>query len=263
MRASGTNRCIAQVKQPRRGQSRGLLHPVRFAVHEDPEPELEVDERPDHIGRQDTLAQPVGLKDSPVETPWGSEDVLHGACQLTGEPSPHRNRERPLVPALDDARREQGPDDLIQKALRLAPAHLEGRGDAGDQLNDSMVQEWDAGLERYGHAHAVFQGQELGQVDPQIVIEALVENLIRARLLKRAQIGAARGIASERLHEPGVKHWMARGLGATVRGDPVILERTRVRPEPSVQPPDQADGSLPSQYGPHPLHRRWSLGWST
>src|SRR3989442_14064936 len=83
-RRSGTNRYIAWGKQPRRGQSRGLLHPVRFAVHEDPEPELEVDERPDHVGRQDTLAQPVGMKDSPVETPWGSEDVLHGAGQLTG-----------------------------------------------------------------------------------------------------------------------------------------------------------------------------------
>src|SRR5713101_1776590 len=145
MRRSGTNRYIARGKQPRRGQSRGLLHPVRFAVHEDPEPELEVDERPDNVGRHDTVAQPVGVKDSPVETPWGSEDVLHGAGQLTGEPSSHRNRERPLVPALADARREQGPDNLLQKALRPAPAHFEGRGDAGDQLNDSMVQEWDAG----------------------------------------------------------------------------------------------------------------------
>jgi len=47
----GTNRCTAQVKRPRRGQSRGLLHPVRIAVHEDPKPELEVDERSDHVGR--------------------------------------------------------------------------------------------------------------------------------------------------------------------------------------------------------------------
>src|SRR5207253_3098315 len=196
MRRSGRDRCIARLKKPRWGQSRGLLHPVRLTVHEDPEPELEVDERPDRVERQDTLAQPVGVKDSPVETPWGSKGVLHDASQLTGEPLHYRNREGPLVPAVADARREQRPDDLFQKALRLSPANLEGRGDAGDQFNDSMVQEWDAGLERYGHAHAVFQSQELGQVDPQIMIEALVENLIRARLVKRAQVGAARGIAS-------------------------------------------------------------------
>ena len=47
----GTNRCTAQVKQPRRGQNRSLLHPVRVAVHEDPKPVLKVDERPDHVGR--------------------------------------------------------------------------------------------------------------------------------------------------------------------------------------------------------------------
>jgi len=111
---------------------------------------------------------------------------VHGTRELTGEPSLDRNRERPLVPALDDARWQQGPDYFLQKALRLAPAHLEDRWDASDQFNDSMVQEWDAGLERYGHAHAVFQSQELGQVDPQIVIEAFVEDLICTRFMKRA-----------------------------------------------------------------------------
>jgi len=72
------------------------------------------------------------VKDSPIETPWGSQDVVHGTRELTGEPSLHRNRERPLVPALDDARWQQGPDYFLQKALRLAPAHLEDRWDASD-----------------------------------------------------------------------------------------------------------------------------------
>src|SRR5438093_4959601 len=70
MRRSGRNRCIARLKKPRWDQSRSLLHPVRLTVHEDPDPELEVDERPDRVERQDTLAQAVGVKDSPVETPW-------------------------------------------------------------------------------------------------------------------------------------------------------------------------------------------------
>ena len=77
--ASGTNRCTGRVRRPRRHQSSGLVHPVRFAVHEDPEPKLEVDERPDLIGREDALAQSVGMKDSPVETPWRLEDGLRGA----------------------------------------------------------------------------------------------------------------------------------------------------------------------------------------
>src|SRR5262249_16993795 len=127
--ASGTNWRAAQVTRPGRRQSRGLLHPVRFAVHEDQEPKLEVDDRPDHVGRQDPRAEPVRIKDSSVETAWRSQNLFNRASQLTGEPSTRRNRERPLVRALKDACREQGPDNLFQKVLRLAPAHLEGRGD--------------------------------------------------------------------------------------------------------------------------------------
>jgi hypothetical protein len=56
------------------------------------------------------LAQPVGVEDLPVETPWGSEEVFHGARQVTGEPSLDRNRERPLIPSavLDVLREVRG-----------------------------------------------------------------------------------------------------------------------------------------------------------
>ena len=67
MRASGATGSTVRVKEPRRGQGCGLLYPVRFAVHEDSEPELKVDERPDDLGRQRTLAQPVRVKDSSIE----------------------------------------------------------------------------------------------------------------------------------------------------------------------------------------------------
>src|SRR6266540_6349792 len=108
----GMDPCTVRVNQPRGGQSRRLLHPVRVTVHENPEPELEVDEWPDDVGRHDVLAQPVGVKNPPIETAGGSEDVSHAAGQLTVEPFPYRNGERPLVPALANALREQGSDDL-------------------------------------------------------------------------------------------------------------------------------------------------------
>ena len=109
-----------------------LLHPARIPIHEDPEPELEVDEGPQGCGRQGTVAQPVGIEDAPVETPRRSEDLADGLRHFTGEPSLHRNRERPLVPALDDGGRKQGPHDLLQKALRLPPADLYFRRDSGN-----------------------------------------------------------------------------------------------------------------------------------
>ena len=52
------------------------------------QPELEVDEWPSDVGRHDVLAQPVGVKDPPIETLRGSEDVSHRAGQLTVEPFP-------------------------------------------------------------------------------------------------------------------------------------------------------------------------------
>src|SRR4030095_16564970 len=160
MRASGTNRGIDRVKRPRRRQSRGLLHPARLAVHEDPEPELEVDEGPDRLGRQDILTQPVGIEYATVETAWRSENVAYGVGHSAWEPSVRGNRERPLVPALDDAGRKQGPHDFLQKTFRLVPTHLECRRDAGYQLDDAIVQERHPGFERDPHAPPVLQHQE-------------------------------------------------------------------------------------------------------
>src|SRR4030095_4882087 len=100
MRASGTNRGIDRVKRPRRRQSRGLLHPARLAVHEDPEPELEGDEGPDRVGRQDILTQPVGIEYATVETAWRSENVAYGVRHLGGQPSVRGERAQQRVRAL-------------------------------------------------------------------------------------------------------------------------------------------------------------------
>ena len=186
-------------------------------------------------GRDDALAQPVRIKDSSIETPGGLENISNSSGELAGEPSPYRNWERPLVLAFANLPRKQWTDDLFQESFRLTASHLEGRVDPAHQLHNPMIQERDAGLEAHGHAHAVFHGEELRQVDPQIVIEAFVENLVRGRLVEGSHVALARGVASQSAHEPGVQQRMARRLHATVGRNPSVLEGAGLTTEPVIE----------------------------
>ncbi len=192
----------------------------------------------------------------------GDWNISNSSGELAGEPSPYRNWERSLVLAFANLPRKQWTDDLFQESFRLTASHLEGRVDPAHQLHNPMIQERDAGLEAHGHAHAVFHGEELRQVDPQIVIEAFVENLVRGRLLEGSHVALARGVASQSVHKPGVQQRMARRLHATVGRNPSVLEGAGLTTESVIESLHDTGHALSTKHGARPMIECSSSGWS-
>src|SRR5579872_270556 len=80
-----------------------------------------------------------------------TEDIVHEAVPLVGEPMLHRHAEA-LLAALEDGLGELPRERALQKPLALAAAHLEIRGNAEREVHYFIVEVRDARLERARHA---------------------------------------------------------------------------------------------------------------
>ena len=108
--------------------------------------------------------QTIGLPPPPFEGPPLPEHFQIAAQQpIVSHPLPHGNAEAGLA-AGDGIGRDQPPGGALYNGFRFQTGHLYGGGQLGSELNDTMVQEGDAGLESRRHGHLVHAFEHVVEV---------------------------------------------------------------------------------------------------
>jgi hypothetical protein len=106
------------------------------------------------------------------------------ACS-SAEPAADRHGESHLPPGQDLVRQEV-PHRPAQDVFRRAASQLEPLGKRGRKLDELMVEERHAALDRRGHAHLVLLHQQFVQVCEQVDVQQLVEERTGVGFAKQA-----------------------------------------------------------------------------
>ena len=123
--------------------------------------QLEPPHQPLDVGR---------VEDSAPAAPLGEQQLAHEAPEPAPEPVPERHREAVLRP-VDDRVRQDPPHGLLEHVLRRAAAQVELRRDRRRELDQLVIEQRHASLDRVRHAHPVDLGED---VQRQVAFEVQV-----------------------------------------------------------------------------------------
>src|SRR5438552_7352623 len=182
----------------RRLRPRGALGPGRKrprpgpAVEERPAPQLEGDEGPDlEVQLASLVVAPQEALDVPrVEeaAPPGrlrQEQLADEGAQPAAEPAAQGDGKALLGPA-EDRRGDEAAQRALEDVLARPSPQLQLGGDGGRELDELVVQQGHARLDRVGHAHAVHLGED---VEREVLLDVQVLERREPVPISRAQVG--------------------------------------------------------------------------
>src|SRR5207247_6542246 len=119
-------------------------HPhILLTVHESPQPQLEVDQRPKSLRvldpARDVLADQTSnhltVEDAPPARPLTENQLRHDAAPPTAKPRPHRNG-KPHLGTSEDARGQDAFHAVSQYSFRCGPLKLQGSRETGVEFEE-------------------------------------------------------------------------------------------------------------------------------
>jgi len=140
---------------------------LRPTVQKSPAPELEGDERPKLEVEIPSLFVPLrhlldvrGVKDAASSARLRQQQLPDKVAQLSSEPVPERDPEAVLGP-VNDLVSQDFPHGSLEDVLHRPVAQPELRGNHGGELDQFVIEQWDAHLNGMRHAHPVHFGQDV------------------------------------------------------------------------------------------------------
>ena len=192
--AASSLRCRAARRRPA----------LRRAVHELPEPQLQHHQAPEPVAMVLSavamLVPEAGdgavVEDAAIAQPAVEQQRVDHRRQRPAQPRADRRFEAVLRP-IDDGFRDAPLEQPAQQVLAPAVLQLQARRHRGGELEQLVIEQRLARLERHGHAHPVDLGHDVvDQVGLHVDVQRAVERILRrARVVGEAEAGERIGVA--------------------------------------------------------------------
>ena len=121
------------------------------------------------------------------------QHVARDVAPRAAHPDAERHRESHLLARQDLARQDLA-HRLAQDPLRREPAQLHARRQRRGELDELVIEEGHAALDRGRHAHLVLLHQQLDEIRLQVRVEQPIEH--RAAAVRRVEVRARRAVGA-------------------------------------------------------------------
>jgi hypothetical protein len=153
-----------------------------IAVNPGAVPEFEIEKAPQHVAAICTAGGVIvekprdlhAVEEPTLACPTVEQHVAHHPSPRSARPDAERHRE-PHLRAAEDRLGEQVLRRLAQHALGGEPGELPLGGHRRDELDQLVIEERHAALDRCRHAHLVLLHQQFDQVSLDVGVEHPVE----------------------------------------------------------------------------------------